>query len=132
MVLAYAGCRLSEVLALTVDRVDFAAGVLVIESLKKRRSCIYRTVPVPLTLTTMLPLTTSFTRFVAIDGVGFTDVSCSASDFQYRGSGRVHANSVGLKLDPGTRVSSERSTERLNEIGFELPRQTEPCAELGK
>jgi integrase len=48
MTLAYAGCRLSEALALTVDRVDLAAGVLVIESLKKRRTGIYRAVPVPL------------------------------------------------------------------------------------
>jgi integrase/recombinase XerD len=34
MALAYAGCRLSE--ALTADRVDLAAGVLVFESLKER------------------------------------------------------------------------------------------------
>ena len=47
MTLAYAGCRLSEVLALTADRVDLAAGVLVFESLKKRRTAIYRAVPVP-------------------------------------------------------------------------------------
>src|SRR3954447_15356741 len=38
---------LSEALALTVDRVDLAAGVLVIESLKKRRTGVYRVVPVP-------------------------------------------------------------------------------------
>jgi len=47
MTLTYAGCRLSEALALTVDRVDLAAGVLVIESLKKRRTGLYRVVPVP-------------------------------------------------------------------------------------
>ncbi|WP_284943606.1 tyrosine-type recombinase/integrase [Acidisoma cladoniae] len=47
MTLAYAGCRLSEGLALTVDRIDLAAGVLVFESLKKRRPGIYRAVPVP-------------------------------------------------------------------------------------
>ena len=47
MTLAYAGCRLSEALALTVDRVDLAAGTLVFESLKKRRRGIYRAVPVP-------------------------------------------------------------------------------------
>jgi integrase/recombinase XerD len=35
MTLAYAGCRLSEALALTTDRIDLAAAVLVIESLKK-------------------------------------------------------------------------------------------------
>ncbi len=47
MTLAYAGCRLSEALALTADRVDLAAGVLVFESLKKRRIGVYRAVPVP-------------------------------------------------------------------------------------
>jgi integrase/recombinase XerD len=47
MTLAYGGCRLSEALALTADRVDLAAGVLVFESLKKRRTGIFRSVPVP-------------------------------------------------------------------------------------
>ncbi len=36
MTLAYAGCRLSETFALTADRFDLAASVLVCESLKKR------------------------------------------------------------------------------------------------
>src|ERR1700760_1861124 len=45
MTLAYAGCRLSEALALTVDRVDLAAGQVVLESLKKRRTGVYRAVP---------------------------------------------------------------------------------------
>jgi len=56
MTVAYAGCRLSEALALTVDRVDLAAGVLVIESLKKRRTGIYRAVPVPPALLDALDL----------------------------------------------------------------------------
>jgi integrase len=47
MTLAYSGCRLSEALALTADRVDLAAGVVVLETLKKRRPGIYRAVPVP-------------------------------------------------------------------------------------
>src|SRR5580692_12218997 len=45
--LAHTGCRLSEALALTAARVDVGAGVLVFESLKKRRKGIYRAVPVP-------------------------------------------------------------------------------------
>lgn len=45
--LAHTGCRISEALALTADRVDRNAGVLVFESLKKRRRGIYRAVPVP-------------------------------------------------------------------------------------
>ena len=47
MAFAFSGCRLSEALALTADRVELAAGSLVSESLKKRRSGIYRAVPVP-------------------------------------------------------------------------------------
>jgi len=45
--LAHSGCRISEALALTAARVDLGAGVLVFESLKKRRKGIYRAVPVP-------------------------------------------------------------------------------------
>ena len=46
-VLHFSGCRISEALALTCDRVDFANGVITFESLKKRRTGIYRAVPVP-------------------------------------------------------------------------------------
>ena len=45
--LAHTGCRISEALALTAARVDVGSGVLVFESLKKRRKGIYRAVPVP-------------------------------------------------------------------------------------
>ena len=45
--LAYGGCRLAEALALTADRVDLAGGVLVFDSVKKRRSGVYRAAPVP-------------------------------------------------------------------------------------
>jgi integrase/recombinase XerD len=45
--LAFTGCRISEALALTADRVDLTDGVIVFESLKKRHRGIYRPVPVP-------------------------------------------------------------------------------------
>jgi integrase len=45
--LGLTGCRISEALALTGNRVDRNAGVLLFESLKKRRRGIYRGVPVP-------------------------------------------------------------------------------------
>jgi len=45
--LVHTGCRISEALALTADRVDIDDGVLIIESLKKRRKGVYRAVPVP-------------------------------------------------------------------------------------
>ena len=46
-VLAFTGCRLSEAVELTADRVDMTGGVIVFESLKRRRRGIYRAVPVP-------------------------------------------------------------------------------------
>ena len=52
--LAYAGCRLAEALALTADRVDLKAHSLTFETLKKRKRGIYRVVPVPPELVTML------------------------------------------------------------------------------
>jgi integrase/recombinase XerD len=45
--LVYTGCRISEGLALTADRVDIEDGVIILESLKKRRAGVYRPVPVP-------------------------------------------------------------------------------------
>jgi integrase/recombinase XerD len=54
--LVYTGCRISEALALTADRVDFGDGVLVLESLKKRRRGIFRAVPVPPVLLASLDL----------------------------------------------------------------------------
>src|SRR5262245_14837717 len=54
--LLYTGCRPSEALALTADRVDFQAAVLAFESKKKRRPGLYRAVPVPATLLDALDL----------------------------------------------------------------------------
>jgi integrase/recombinase XerD len=48
--LVHTGCRISEALELTADRIDIDDGVIVIESLKKRRKGVYRAVPVPLAL----------------------------------------------------------------------------------
>jgi integrase/recombinase XerD len=45
--LAYTGCRISEALELTADRIDLAEGMIVFESLKKRKKGVYRAVPVP-------------------------------------------------------------------------------------
>jgi integrase/recombinase XerD len=45
--LAYSGARISEVLALTPRQIDRPAGVIIVESLKKRRRGIYRALPVP-------------------------------------------------------------------------------------
>jgi integrase len=56
LVLAYTGCRISEALALTAGRVDPTDGVIVLETLKKRRSGVYRALPVPRTVLGALDL----------------------------------------------------------------------------
>lgn len=52
--LAHTGCRISEALALTGNRIDSEGGVVVFESLKKRRKGVYRAVPVPPPLLLMI------------------------------------------------------------------------------
>lgn len=49
LMLAYTGARVSEVLALTPQRIDVTDCVVIIESLKKRRRGIYRAIPIPTT-----------------------------------------------------------------------------------
>lgn len=62
LVLAHSGARVSEVLALRMGSIDPAAGVLVFESLKKRRKGIYRQVPVSRPLLSRLDAVHDFTR----------------------------------------------------------------------
>lgn len=50
LTLAFSGARISEALALTAGNIDTAAGIIVFESLKKRRKGVYRQVPVPTSL----------------------------------------------------------------------------------
>ena len=52
--LAYTGARISEVLALTSDRVDLSDQLIIFECLKKRRQGMYRSVPVPKDLLQLL------------------------------------------------------------------------------
>jgi integrase/recombinase XerD len=47
LTLFYTGCRISEALELTADRVDFQGKTLTFRSLKKRRQHVYRAVEVP-------------------------------------------------------------------------------------
>jgi integrase len=55
-VLAHTGCRISEALQLAGERIDFDAGAIVFESLKKRKRGVYRAVPVPPKVLDMLEM----------------------------------------------------------------------------
>lgn len=45
--LAHTGCRLSEALELTAERVDLSSQVITFRSLKKRDKTLHRSIPVP-------------------------------------------------------------------------------------
>jgi len=47
LTLFYTGCRISEGLKLTAGRVDLTGKIIVFETLKRRRSGCFRTIPVP-------------------------------------------------------------------------------------
>ena len=47
LVLAYTGCRISEALALTADKIDLSSKTIILRTLKQRDRIIYRAVPVP-------------------------------------------------------------------------------------
>lgn len=53
-VLSSTGCRISEALSLRSSNIDREAKMIIFESLKKRRKGIYRAVPVPAEVITML------------------------------------------------------------------------------
>jgi len=54
LTLAITGARISEVLALTADRVDVANGAIVFETLKQRKRAVFRAVPAPRQLLRLL------------------------------------------------------------------------------
>jgi integrase len=97
MTLAYAGCRLSEALALTADRVDLAAGVLVFESLKKRAGGIFRAVPVPPALLETLDMVHGIREQQARRGKGHGELLWPWS--RMTGWRAVHAVMVAAGLD---------------------------------
>ncbi|NVJ92355.1 MAG: site-specific integrase [Methylocystaceae bacterium] len=45
--LVYSGCRISEALAITPQRIDTSTGVVIFETLKKRKRGVFRAVPLP-------------------------------------------------------------------------------------
>lgn len=47
LMLYYSGARISEVLQLEVDHIDFGQKLVIIESLKKRRRGVFRALPLP-------------------------------------------------------------------------------------
>jgi integrase/recombinase XerD len=57
LTIAFTGARISEVLALTIERINIADESIIFETLKRRRKCLFRAVPVPKSL---IPLLTTY------------------------------------------------------------------------
>jgi len=47
LTMAFTGARISEVLAMTAERIDFGNSAIVFETLKQRKKGVFRAVPVP-------------------------------------------------------------------------------------
>jgi integrase len=56
LLLLFTGCRISEALMLTPEHVDYSDGTIIFETLKRRRSGVFRGVPVPRELLTQMPV----------------------------------------------------------------------------
>jgi integrase/recombinase XerD len=56
LTLAFTGARISEVLALTVSRIDAADEAIIFETLKQRKRQVFRAVPVPRSLIPLLTM----------------------------------------------------------------------------
>ncbi len=54
LTLFYTGCRISEALELTAERIDFAEGSIVFRTLKRRDAGKFRVVPIPPSLVALL------------------------------------------------------------------------------
>jgi integrase len=108
-VLAHTGCRISEALALTADRVDMAGGLVVFETLKKRRRGIFRAVPVPPDLLDALEL---------VHGI---------TEAQRRPDG-----GSGRRLWPWSRTTAwRRVQEVMHMAGIEGPQASSPGSSSG-
>ncbi len=54
LTMAFTGARISEVLALNATRIDAANGAIIFETLKRRKRNVYRAVPIPSALVSIL------------------------------------------------------------------------------
>ncbi len=47
LVMAYTGCRISEALAMTADKIDLSNKTIIFRTLKQRDRIIFRAIPIP-------------------------------------------------------------------------------------
>ena len=65
LTLAFTGARISEVLALTLERIDLCNDAIVVETLKQRRRAVFRAIPAPRRLLDLIVGSTGSSAVIA-------------------------------------------------------------------
>ena len=110
-VLHYTGCRISEALALTPDSIDLSEGVILIETLKRRRKAVYRVVPVPKPLLLELAKLSSEPRFFDFSRTTAWRVVKEVMDKS--GIEGTHATTKGLRHGFGVAHATQKTPLNL-------------------
>ena len=123
LVLAYTGCRISEALELTAEKIDLSAKSIVFRTLKQRDRIAHRAVPVPDSTLDALDLVHRIRKAQAAKGGGrniplwswgrtqATKHICSV--MSEAGISGAHASPKGLRHGFGIRAASETRNPRL-------------------
>ncbi|MCP3704543.1 MAG: tyrosine-type recombinase/integrase, partial [Alteromonas sp.] len=123
LTIAFTGCRISEALALTIDRIDLSAKAITFRTLKQRDKERYRSVPCPDTLIDALELVHAIRKTQKAKGGGkgvklwtwgrtqATKHICSVmSAAEITGT---HATPRGLRHGFGVRLATTTRNPRL-------------------
>ncbi len=123
LTIAFTGCRISEALALTIDRIDLSAKAITFRTLKQRGKERYRSVPCPDTLVDALELVHAIRKTQKAKGGGkgaklwtwgrtqATKHICSVMDAaEIKGA---HATPRGLRHGFGVRMATQTRNPRL-------------------
>lgn len=111
LVVYYTGCRISEALALKPAQVDISEGILVLETLKRRQSGVYRVVPVPKDLLRDLQRVTSRDRVFAFSRTtAWRTIKVVMKQCKIEGD---HATTKGLRHGFGIAHASEKTPLNL-------------------
>lgn len=123
MMLAFTGCRITEALELTADRVDLAGRAITFRTLKQRGKPRYRSVPVPNELLEALELVHRVRKTQKAKGGGATALLWSWGRTQATkhicavmaaaGIEGAHATPKGLRHAFGARMAQKTRNPRL-------------------
>ena len=123
MTLAYTGCRISEALELTIDRVDLSAKTISFRTLKQRDKIVYRAVPVPDQYIDALKLVHDIQKVQRLKGGGTTALLWSfrrvmawkhiSRVMKCAGIKGLHATPKGLRHGFGVRMAQKTRNPRL-------------------